>query len=286
MVARYGDRTRVSQQVSSWGKDVEGGAGGVAPLNVETFTAPGTWTWPGNVDFATVTIVGGGGGSGGVVNFGPNITSSGSGGGGGVRVETVPVTGPEPVVVGAGGTGGAASPSAPLRQAGLGGTTSFGSFSVDGGAGGRESGPVPTARNGLNAPADGGGGGEGNGNPSLLQGSGGLYGYPASPHRFGGGGAGSTGEDKGFNPSVQGRITGGSFLGFGAGGSSASYGPGPSPFNTFALQLQDHRDATPYFGDRPNTGNGAPRPFFPDPAGTTVAGRNGSAGIVIVRWWE
>lgn len=277
MVARYGDRTRVSSQVSTWGKDVEGGAG-LRQFNEQVFTAPGTWTWPGNTSLATVTIVGGGGGSGGGIvqfsPFGPRITASGAGGGGGVRIETVPVTGPVPVIVGAGGDGGALSPNGVLRRGGPGGDTSFGTFVVGGGGGGRENVGVPDPpAPGEPAPPNGGGGGSTAGAFGSFQGIGGLYGYPSNVGS-GGGGAGSNGAW--LTPTLG---TGAGAFGFGAGGGAHAYNP---------REIELHPDGTPYFGDKPNSGNGAPRPFISSPpiGAAEVVGRNGSAGTVIVRWWE
>lgn len=259
MVARYGDRTRVTQQVSSWGKDGAAGASGVGALNVETFTAPGTWTWPGKVEYATVTIVGGGGGSGG--KLGPAPTVANAAGGGGVRIETVPVTGPVPVVVGAGGTEGSSTPPAATLHGGTGGSTSFGSFTVGGGAGSRGN-PAPAVS--VDAPADGGGAAEPNGR-------GGAYGYPAFN---GAGGAGGTPSPSGRNDQT--FVSGRDWLGFGAAGVARA----PSPDPTIAPFL-----SWPTSGQIANSGNGAPVNFA-QTAPAAGAGIAGSSGVVIVRWWE
>lgn len=109
MTGRYGERTRTTEPVANFGVRPSSG-GGSSAVNVyeAEFLAPGTWTWPGNVSFVEVLVVGGGQGSG--------SAGSNSGGAGGVGIFQVPVSAPVPVTVGAGGT-------APL---GAGGTTFFG----------------------------------------------------------------------------------------------------------------------------------------------------------------
>lgn len=110
-------------------------------LRQVTYTSPSTWVWPGRITTVEVILVGGGGGAA----QWPTPTSTGisGGGGGGVRVATVPVSGPVPITVGAGGTSG------PVPTHTSGGTSSFGSISV--GGGGRAGSPAP--------PIGGGGGG-------------------------------------------------------------------------------------------------------------------------------
>lgn len=111
MSARYGDKTRSGDPVSGFGQRTSGGGGATLNVYEQEFLAPGTWTQPSpSVTFVEVLVVGGGmaGGSD------PSLIRGG--GGGGVGVFHVPVSGPMPVTIGAGGT-------APF---GGGGTTWFG----------------------------------------------------------------------------------------------------------------------------------------------------------------
>lgn len=257
MSARYGSRTRSGEAVSDLGRRVVATASGGQTFYEQEFTAPGTWSWPGNVTHVEVLLVGGGGGAG----YSPPTVYGGSGGGGGVRWELdVPVTGPQPVTVGSGGTGGASGvPST------VGGDSTFGPLSVGGGGAGK---PTTTA----DAPPIGGGGG-GPFSPASPPanrpgGAGGLYGVSinftaAEP----GWGAGAGGRWTGDNDT----LSDGSRLGFGAFGRHANQNGimGPS------IQVFDGT------ASRANTGNGG--------NSNQSLGGNGSdggSGIVIVRWWE
>lgn len=152
MSARYGSRTRSGDAISDLGRRAEAGGGGVQQVAEERFTSPGTWTWPGTVSYVQVTVVGGGGGGGGGRD---NVAVAGGGGGGRVRTEIWPVSGPVPITVGAGGTGG-------LRAAP--GTTQNGLQGADGGTsafGPLGPGPIPLIP-ATTVAAGGGGGGGGN----------------------------------------------------------------------------------------------------------------------------
>lgn len=311
MVARYGDRTRVSQQVSSWGKDGVAAGGGAKEPYQEIFTAPGTWTWPSNVTEVDVTLVGGGGGGGG--DSAPRASSPlpatmkyGGGGGGGVRVERIPVAGPQPVVVGAGGVGGRAG-NIPTRQLGTnGGSSSFGPVTVGGGgAGGPQS---PINFNGFAAPPDGGGGGGTGGQlpagPTTLNGAaGGTYGAPGTPSAIGDrtGGAGGAGGAAGMRRvGTSSESYGGAARdGFGGGAAAAintgwntnisGVGAGSSAFR-FMPPVGGlggpHAGAT---SGRANMGGGGGGALEgPNPAGNAGPGisGDGGSGVVIVRWWE
>jgi hypothetical protein len=165
-------------------------AGGFS--NMDVFTAPGTWTNPGNITKVKVTVVGGGGGGGG------RSTRSG-GGGGGAAIEVIPFPSATNVTV----TTGAAGAAGPGNSDGsAGGTSSFGPYcSATGGAGGNSS-PGVSGGSGsggqLNFPGQrstsGGGGGD------SIMGTGGTAG-PASIPRVGtpgnnyGGGGGIGGDN-------------------------------------------------------------------------------------------
>lgn len=282
MVARYGDKTRVTSQVNTWGKSSAGGGGGERQFNEQTFTAPGTWTWPGNTSLATVIVVGGGGGSGAFISPSSN-TNPIAGGGGGVRIETLPVSAPVPVVVGAGGTAGIDSPSTPLRWGGVGGDSSFGPFAVGGGAGGKTTTPSGVIA-GMDAPANGGGGSAGISGPPLgasNAGRGGSYGYPA--HYIYPGGAG------GQAVMTHNRFTAApGFLGYGAGGGRFVAEPPTVPAgNKIVNKIMQGKNTTPANTVLPNTGNGAPSHTWTTPsAPASSSGVAGSSGVVIVRWWE
>jgi hypothetical protein len=167
-------------------------SGGGGFSNMDVFTAPGTWTNPGNITKVKVTVVGGGGG-GGSAN---QANSAGAGGGGGgAAIEVIPFPSGTNVPVTIGGAGAIAS---------SGGTSSFGPYcSATGGLGGTTT-PAPA-----NTSVIGGGGGSGSGGTLNVVGSDGGSGM--QPGYFGG--AGGTG-----GPSILG--------GGGRGGSTTGNGDG------------------------------------------------------------
>lgn len=118
-------------------------------INIQSFTASGTWTKPSSGTYAII-MGGGGGGSGGSVN---NVSHGGGGGGGGsfnrIIVPLSDLSATETVTIGAGG----AAKTAAAGQGNPGGTTSLGTtkFRAFGGGGG--GGTSTTAKMG------GGGGG-------------------------------------------------------------------------------------------------------------------------------
>lgn len=114
---------------TTWTSEAAGGGS----IVTELFTSSGTWTNPGSVTQARVTIIGGGGGGGTYRqgDFGWN------GGHGGTAIGLISgLSGPVSVTVGSGGNGGNGAYNG--GQAGTaGGTTSFGTFmTATGGAGG------------------------------------------------------------------------------------------------------------------------------------------------------
>ena len=238
----------------------------------QIFTSPGTWTCPATVTWVDVTAVGGGGGGTGSY---PGQTGGGAGGGG-VRRDFVPVSGPVPVTIGAGGSVGSPAPPIGGSTAGsVGGTTSFGPFSVGGGggaAGGGASGPTA-------APPTGGGGGSRPGGG--LRSDAGLYGSQSRGQS--GGGAWNAGGTSiitfaasTFNGSVS--SSKGKY-GFGGGGNrydlfiSTTYYP--------AVGAKDGGGEPGSGSGEANRGGGGGG----TPYGSGGSGTAGGSGIVIVRWW-
>lgn len=131
-----------------------GGIGGVA-VQVDSFTASGTWTKPANLLYAVVEVQGAGGGGGGVTTTVASQASMGSGGGAGGYARKVftatALAGTETVVVGVGGSAGPANNSGAI--AGTGGLSSFHGVVANGGLGGA------TASNALALTREGGAGG-------------------------------------------------------------------------------------------------------------------------------
>jgi hypothetical protein len=121
--------TLMSDGVSAW--RVAGGAGRL--VNVQVFTASGTYTPTPGATRALVRGVGGGGAGGGVPATGAGASSAGAGGGAGAHgVRWIDGTlSSQAVTIGAGGTPAAGAAGGP------GGTTSFGALlSCPGGFGG------------------------------------------------------------------------------------------------------------------------------------------------------
>ncbi|MGE5545577.1 MAG: hypothetical protein ACM33T_01670 [Solirubrobacterales bacterium] len=237
-------------------------AGGAA-VDVQTFTATGTWTKPQGATLVMVEAWGGGGGGGG----GGNGSTYRSGGGGGAGGECIRLIMPasllattENVQVGAGASGGSGGFSAPGNNGGTGGYSSFGSwviarggfggsgggateapgadaqgihcaFSTAGGAGGAGD-DAPYAQPGQASPGAGGGGG--GGGCASGGGSGGNDGGRGSllttgslahlPTTQGGGGNGGGGGTPGQAGSA--RACGGDGGGGGGGNSSGTPGAG------------------------------------------------------------
>lgn len=111
---------------------------GGGKLKYQEFLSSGTFTPSAtllaNGGQVQVFLVGGGGGGGGRAydRYG------GGGGGGGVKTKILTVSGPTSVTIGAGGAAGQcyAAVSGPNSRGANGGTSYFGSFSVEGGGGG------------------------------------------------------------------------------------------------------------------------------------------------------
>lgn len=138
-------------------------------LNVQIFTASGTWTKTSGTNTVIVEVVGGGGGSGGIpATAGGEYAQSGGGGGGGYSMKRIDVSAVSSasVTVGTGGSGGSAGTNA----GSAGNTSSFGAYcSATGGAGG-----AAGAASSGNLTKIGGAGGAGSGGDINLNGEAGI----------------------------------------------------------------------------------------------------------------
>ena len=106
-------------------------------INAQTFTSSGTYTPTAGTKFGIADVVGGGGGGGSnSTTVSAGYASGGQGGGAGSRVVAkLPISGPLSVVVGAGGNGGTPNPSSG-NPGGDGGQSSIGGIIATGGRGG------------------------------------------------------------------------------------------------------------------------------------------------------
>lgn len=135
-----------------------GGAGDQS-VDVQKFTAGGTWTKPAGAKLVRVIATGAGGGGGGGPKVATSTACSGGGGGGGAdrilgTFDASALTSTVPVTIGAGGTAGAgASSTGAGTDGGAGGNTTFGSYLTAYGGGGGSGGSAGAGSGG------GGGGG-------------------------------------------------------------------------------------------------------------------------------
>lgn len=194
-----------------------GGSGG--GVDVQVFSASGTWTKPSGCTAVHVELLGAGGGGGSGERRPTNNGCMGAGGGGGgsyvsavLIASTLGAT--ESVTVGAGGTGGAAvtTDSTPGNNGSVGGNTTFGSvltaYGGGGGAGGND---------GSGHGAGGGGAGTlGAGATGTTSGAGGSPREASITIRFVGGG-------DGFSTSGSIMAEESYYGGGGGGGGSISY---------------------------------------------------------------
>ena len=113
-----------------------GGGGGSITVNVQKFTASGTYTPTSGMRYCTIEVVGGGGGGGGCASPSSQTQGAGGGGSGGysrVTVAAAAIGASKTVTIGAAGTAGTAAGG----TGGSGGQTSVSTLCVaNGGAGG------------------------------------------------------------------------------------------------------------------------------------------------------
>lgn len=185
-------------------------------LNVQRFTASGTYTPTTGTQRIVVLIVGGGGGGGGNGPTGAGQTGCGGGGGGGGGAQALFSVPPAPVAVtiGIGGNGGVGASTAPTA----GGSSSFGTLVADGGSG-AAAGIVSTSF--LASPGIGGGRPTVSGAIAVLtvtQGANGSPGISLSGSVVGGGGGSSL---AGANGSTSAQVNADPNSGAGGNGAAA-----------------------------------------------------------------
>jgi hypothetical protein len=125
-------------------------------LNVQTFSANGTWTKPSNAQLSLIMLVGGGGGGGSGGNDIGSASRGGGSGGGGAKLAVAFIVSSslgstETVTIATGGAGGGAqAANADGNNGSAGGTSTFGAWlSAFGGGGGGGGGSGGLVRGGI-----------------------------------------------------------------------------------------------------------------------------------------
>lgn len=241
---------------------VSGSSGSVNNINIQVFTANGTYTPSPNLNYCVMECVGGGGGGGGSYVPGTNFVAIGSGGGGGGYAKrTIPagsIGGPQTVTIGTGGTGGKGSLNPPNGSSG--GTTSIGALlSASGGRGG--SGYHATgAANGYIVFIGGNGGVGSNGDLNC---------------------AGAQGATGWVSIDISGSNDWG--LGIGGAGGNSFYGAGAFPGSAGPVSIASNPTPKFFPGNPGNIygggGSGAGSLWY---STTPINGGNGAPGIVII----
>ena len=281
----------------SW-QPMSGGGGGCSPSS-QVFSSNGTFTVTAGT-YVMVTICGGGGGGGGGGNGGTTQNASGGGGGGAESYfyYPLPVASTETwtITVGAGGTAGALNTNGGNGGASsIVGSTSGALMSVSGGSGGAKG-----AANSSNNGAYGGAGGNGGGGGAGVGGAGGAWDGAAwadagsggsvtascnySPGAGGGGGEfnnnyGSIAGTGGYVlPKTGGAPGNGSYYPGGGGGASLMGAGGAGAKNNGVAATAGSGNGA---GGGGGGGNG-PLNY----GGTSSTGGAGSAGKVIIYYWQ
>lgn len=217
------------------------GVPGLLSINMQVFTANGTYTPTAGMEYCIVEVVGGGGGGGGIYTFMGFATSFGAGGGGGGGggyargvFSAATIGASQAVTIGSGGGGGVGE-----ANGSSGGTSSLGALCIaTGGSGGTVGASSPPSFTPTNS-VSGGSGGTGTAGTFLFAGQSGSIGFGTSSATqslavqgeggsslFGGGGTGTPGPNN-F------RADGSNGTGYGGGGSGSSYSGGAGGGLTF-----------------------------------------------------
>jgi hypothetical protein len=211
------DRTTAGQIKAN----ATGGGGGAVTVNVQTFTASGTYTPSAGMRYCTIECVGGGGGGGGVGDSTGSSYSQSGGGSGGYSRKTVAaasVGASQTVTIGTAGTAGSAGTGG---NGGNGGNTSVGTLCVANGGGGGKGSSANPWPGGVGGTITGAVGDVvAAGNPGVPGYTGGavqglIGGGNGGASYFGGGGSGASAANGG-------SVVGGAATNYGSGGGGAA----------------------------------------------------------------